>query len=92
MQQDNKTIILDKITHFTMQLIPLLLVVMNCIEFLSQEAVAAGDFTLAVGDDHVLAVMDHPFNISVSIHSVEGTKKSVVVRGRLFLMIIFMFL
>ena len=71
-----------------MEIIPLLLVVMNCIEFSSQEAVDKEDFSLAVDNDHVLAVVDLPFNFSVSIQNVEWTNMSVEVRNRLFLMII----
>ena len=91
MQGYNETNTSDKITHATMQLSILLLVVINCIEISSKEAVPADDFTLAVDYYHVLAVVDLPFNFSVSIHSVKWVNKSVEVRRRLLLMIISMF-
>ena len=65
-----------------MRLLPLLVVVMNGIEFSSQEDVARDDFTMAVDDAHVLAVVDVPFNFTVSIHNEAWSNKSVVVRRR----------
>ena len=64
-----------------MQCLPLLVVVVFGIEFSSQEAVAKDDFTLDF-DDPVLAIVEVPFNFTVSIQNVLWTGKPVVVRTR----------
>ena len=63
-----------------MQFLPLLVVLLNYIEFSSTEAVAEDEFTLSVNDNQVQAVVDVPFNFNISIHDVKWTNKPVVVR------------
>ena len=67
-----------------MQFLPLLVVLLNYIEFSSQEAVAEDEFTLSVNDDQVQAVVDVPFNFTISIHNLKWTNKPVVVRRLIF--------
>ena len=67
-----------------MQFLPLLVVLLNYIEFSSQEVLAEDEFTLSVNDDQVQAVVDVPFNFTISIYDVKWTNKQVVVRRLIF--------